>query len=69
MDEEIARLKRESYDKDIEKNLMNMVWECSACQLTGSDDYVKTMGAFNIRCPADFVNKLLSQGYWTHCSQ
>ena len=63
VDEEFARLKRENQDSCVEKNLMKMPWECRACQMAGKDDYVKTMADFNVRCPNDFVTKLLPHGH------
>ena len=29
---------------------------------------MKPMEDFNVRCPADFVSKLLPHGAWTRCS-
>ena len=52
----------------MEKDLMKMHWHCQACFLEGREDYTKPMEDFNVRCPADFVSKLLPQGAWTRCS-
>ena len=69
MDAEFERLRREAKERSAEKDLMKMHWQCQACFLEGRDDYMKPMGDFNVRCPADFVNKLLPQGAWTRCSR
>ena len=69
VDAEFDRMRQEARDRSAEKDLMKMHWQCQACFLEGRADYMKPMLDFNVRCAADFVNKLLPQGAWTRCSR
>eukprot|EP00973_Karenia_brevis_P074133 10302968-Karenia_brevis.AAC.1 len=65
VDEEFERLQKEAVRNSAETDLMRMRWQCQSCSLQGREDYAKPMADFGIRCPADFVARLLVQGAWT----
>ena len=44
-----------------------MRWQCQLCLTQGREDSWKSMGDFGVRCPADFVSRLLVQGAWSRC--
>ena len=67
IDAEFDRLQRQSLDTSAEKDLMRMHWRCQSCYLQGREDHTKPMAAFGVRCPADFVSRLLPQGAWARC--
>ena len=56
----------------MEKNFNKMMWSCRSCELSDdprrSQNFKKPLHCFNVRSPADFVNKLLPQGQWTRCT-
>ena len=45
-----------------------MRWQCQSCFLCGHGDFLKPLEDFGVRCPAEFVSRLLPQGAWTRCS-
>eukprot|EP00973_Karenia_brevis_P005454 743546-Karenia_brevis.AAC.1 len=67
VDAEFERLQREATERSAEKDLTRMRWQCQSCFLQGREDYAKPMADFGVRCPADFVKRLLVQGAWSQC--
>eukprot|EP00973_Karenia_brevis_P067782 9430708-Karenia_brevis.AAC.1 len=68
VDAEFERLQKEAAEKSAEKDLMRMQWQCQSCFVQGREDRTKPMADFGVRCPADFVSRLLVQGAWSRCS-
>ena len=46
-----------------------MSWPCQSCYLQGREDHTQAMADFGVRCPGDFVARLLPQGAWSRCSR
>ena len=67
VDEEFDRLSAESKARGTEKKLMDMPWECKACRMEGSENYLKPMYEFNVRSNYEFLTRLLPQGAWARC--
>eukprot|EP00973_Karenia_brevis_P057432 7989888-Karenia_brevis.AAC.1 len=67
VDAQFERLQKEALERSAEKDLMRMRWQCQSCFLQGRDDYMKPMVNFGVRCPAEFVKRLLVQGAWSRC--
>eukprot|EP00973_Karenia_brevis_P047437 6586314-Karenia_brevis.AAC.1 len=67
VDAEFERLQKEAAERGAEKDLMRMRWQCQSCFLQGREDYMKPMADFGVRCPGDFVKRLLVQGAWSRC--
>eukprot|EP00973_Karenia_brevis_P032478 4478677-Karenia_brevis.AAC.1 len=59
VDAEFESLQKEAAERSTEKDLMRMRWQCQSCFLQGREDYAKPMADFGVRCPADFVSRLL----------
>eukprot|EP00973_Karenia_brevis_P069335 9640608-Karenia_brevis.AAC.1 len=67
VDTEFERLRKEAVENSAEKDLMRMHWQCQSCFVQGREDHSKPMAEFGVRCPADFVKRLLVQGAWSRC--
>ena len=59
-------------DEGAEENFKKMRWPCKSCELSDdpsrNQNFMKPFQDFGVRCPADFITKLLPQGAWARCS-